>query len=120
MIKTKRAYEKPAKEDGTRVLVDRLWPRGISKSAASVDEWLKEIAPSDGLRKWFHHDPSRWEDFRRRYTKELKGKKDLTKKLMDISRSGTLTLVYSARDEIHNQANVLKEFLENETVHQPK
>ena len=111
MIKTKRVYEKSAKDDGTRVLVDRLWPRGISKKAAKIDEWLKEIAPSDKLRKWFGHDPAKWKDFKRKYIKELQGKRDL-KKLQDISRVGTLTLVYSARDEMHNQAIALKEFLE--------
>ena len=112
MIKTKRVYEKTAKEDGIRVLVDRLWPRGISKKDAKIDEWLKEIAPSDNLRKWFGHDPRKWEGFKRKYLKELEGKRDLKKKLQDISRVGTLTLVYSARDEMHNQAIVLKEFLE--------
>lgn len=114
MIKTKRVYEKSAKDDGTRVLVDRLWPRGISKKAATIDQWLREVAPSDELRKWFGHDPSKWEGFKRRYIQELEGKKDLKKKLQDISRIGTLTLVYSAKDEMHNQAIALKEFLERD------
>ena len=112
MIKTKRVYEKAAKEDGTRVLVDRLWPRGISKKAAKIDQWLREIAPSDRLRKWFAHDPKKWQVFKQKYVKELESKKDLAEKLKDISRSGTLTLLYSARDELHNQAIASKEFLE--------
>lgn len=116
MIKTKRVYEKSAKDDGTRVLVDRLWPRGISKKAAKIDEWLREIAPSDKLRKWFGHDPGKWEGFKRKYIKELEGKGDLKKKLLDISRVGTLTLVYSAKDEMHNQAIALKEFLEHDLI----
>ena len=116
MIKAKRVYEKSAKDDGTRVLVDRLWPRGISKKAAKIDEWLKEIAPSDKLRKWFGHDPSKWEGFKQKYLRELEGKRDLRKKLQDIARVGTLTLVYSARDEMHNQAIALKEFLETDLM----
>jgi uncharacterized protein YeaO (DUF488 family) len=116
MIKTKRVYEKSAKEDGTRVLVDRLWPRGISKKDARIDEWLREIAPSDKLRKWFGHDPSKWEDFKRKYMKELEGNRDLKSKLEEISRVGTLTLVYSAKDEMHNQAIALKEFLEHDLI----
>jgi uncharacterized protein YeaO (DUF488 family) len=115
MIRTKRVYEKPSREDGTRVLVDRLWPRGISKDGAKVDEWLREIAPSDRLRKWFRHDPDRWDGFKRKYMKELESRRDLREKLKDISKSGTLTLVYSARDEVHNQAIALKEFLEKDS-----
>jgi len=114
MIRTKRVYEKAVKEDGTRVLVDRLWPRGISKKAARIDEWLKEVAPSDKLRKWFAHDPKRWQGFEQKYTKELETKKDLIEKLRSVSRNRTLTLLYSARDELHNQAIVLKEFLESD------
>jgi uncharacterized protein YeaO (DUF488 family) len=117
MIRTKRVYEKPSREDGTRVLVDRLWPRGLSKDGAKVDEWLREMAPSDRLRKWFRHDPSRWDGFKQKYMKELESRKDLREKLKDISRSGTLTLVYSARDEMHNQAIALKEFLEEDSRH---
>jgi uncharacterized protein YeaO (DUF488 family) len=120
MIRTKRVYEKASREDGTRVLVDRLWPRGISKDGAKVDEWLREIAPSDRLRKWFRHDPGRWDRFKRKYMKELESRRDLREKLKDISKSGTLTLVYSARDEVHNQAIVLKEFLEKDSGCQPK
>jgi uncharacterized protein YeaO (DUF488 family) len=114
MIRTKRVYEKAVKEDGTRVLVDRLWPRGISKKAARIDEWLREVAPSDKLREWFAHDPERWQGFKQKYTRELKTKKDLIGKLRRVSRNKTLTLLYSARDELHNQAIVLKEFLESD------
>ena len=114
MIKTKRAYEKSAKDDGTRVLVDRLWPRGITKKAAGIDEWLREIAPSDKLRKWFAHDPEKWQGFERKYVKELEGKRNLIEKLKGTSRTGMLTLLYSAKDELHNQAAVLKEFLEDD------
>jgi uncharacterized protein YeaO (DUF488 family) len=116
MIKTKRVYEKAAKEDGTRVLVDRLWPRGISKKAAKIDQWLREIAPSDRLRKWFAHDPKKWQVFKQKYVKELESKKDMAEKLKYVSRSGTLTLLYSARDELHNQAIALKEFLETDLI----
>ncbi len=91
MIKTKRVYERPSREDGTRILVDRLWPRGISKDAAKVDEWMREIGPSDKLRKWFGHDPKKWDGFRRRYVEELKQKSDLTNRLSLISKKGTLT-----------------------------
>lgn len=111
MIKIKRVYEKPAEEDGTRILVDRLWPRGISKKSARIDEWMKEIGPSDKLRKWFGHEPKKWQEFKQKYWRELQVKKDLTEELKRISESGTLTLVYSARDELHNQAVALKRFL---------
>ena len=113
MIQAKRVYEKPRKADGTRILVDRLWPRGVSKQAARVDKWLKEIAPSDELRKWFAHDPRKWLQFKSRYKKELEGKRDLIDELREISKRGALTLVYSAKDEAHNQAAVLKEILES-------
>lgn len=111
-IRIKRIYEKAREEDGIRILIDRLWPRGISKEAARVDEWMKEIAPSDKLRKWFAHDPKKWAQFRERHRKELQGKKDLIERLRDTSKSWTLTLVYSAKDELHNQAVVLEEFLD--------
>ena len=113
MIRIKRIYEEAGKGDGTRILIDRLWPRGVSKEAAKVDEWLKEIAPSDKLRKWFNHDSKKWNEFKRKYRAELITKKDLVEKLRDISRTRTLTLVYSAKDELHNQAVALKELLEN-------
>ena len=110
-IKLKRAYEEPCKEDGTRILVDRLWPRGVRKEDAAIDLWLKEIAPSAELRKWFAHDPDKWAEFRKRYRKELKGHADEVRQIRDKAREGTVTLVYSARDQEHNQAVVLQEFL---------
>ena len=111
MIKLKKVYEKPSKEDGLRVLVERLWPRGFTKERASVDLWLKDIAPSTELRKWFGHDPAKWEQFCKRYMTELKQKKDAVNLLKQKSKEGTITLVYAARDEKHNSAVALKEIL---------
>ena len=110
-VRIKRAYEPPSPNDGTRVLVDRLWPRGVKKAAAGISQWMKEIAPSNELRKWFGHDPERWEEFRRRYKAELAQKRELVGQLRDLARKGPLTLVYSAHDEAHNQAVVLREKL---------
>lgn len=111
MIKLKRAYEKPATADGCRVLVDRLWPRGLTKQKAHVALWLRDIAPSPRLRKWFSHDPDRWRAFQQRYWAELKDRRDLVSDLRKKARSGTVTLVYAARDEDHNNAVALKRFL---------
>jgi len=111
-IALKRIYEKPSKEDGFRVLVERLWPRGITKERASVDLWLKDVAPSTELRKWFGHDPAKWEQFCKRYRVELEQKKDAVCLLKQKSKEGAITLVYAARDEKHNSAVVLKEILE--------
>jgi len=111
MIKLKRIYDPYSRQDGKRVLVDRLWPRGIKKENAHIDEWLKDIAPSDALRKWYSHDPSRWEEFKKRYTNELKDKKELLKELLADSREGTVTLLFGARDIEHNNAVVIKELL---------
>jgi uncharacterized protein YeaO (DUF488 family) len=110
-VRLKRAYEAPEKSDGTRILVDRLWPRGVSKEEAEFDEWIKEIAPSAELRTWFGHDPRRWHEFRSRYRAELAGHSDMVKDLSDRAREGTITLVYSARDEIHNDAIVLRDVI---------
>ena len=110
-IKIKRVYEQPDKDDGVRILVDRLWPRGLTKEKAAVDLWLKEIAPSTELRKWFGHDPEKWTSFRRRYETELRHNGDLLKLLKQKAREGTVTLVYGARDQKHNEALVLKQFL---------
>lgn len=110
-VTIKRAYEPPAARDGTRILVDRLWPRGVKKADAGISQWMKEIAPSKELRKWFGHDPARWEEFRRRYRVELKDKRQLVGQLRDLAQEGRLTLVYSAHDEAHNQAVVLRELL---------
>ena len=111
-IKIKRAYEQPHNDDGLRILVDRLWPRGLTKEKASIDLWLKEIAPSTELRKWFAHDPDKWKRFRGRYETEISHKPDLIKVLKEKARAGTITLIYGARDEKHNEALVLKQFLE--------
>ncbi len=111
MIKTKRAYEAPERSDGERYLVDRLWPRGIKKASLQIEAWVKEAGPSDELRKWFGHEPERFPEFRRRYRKELQ-KNPATNELLEAARRGDITLVYSAKDEEHNQAVVLKEWLE--------
>ena len=110
-FKLKRAYEEPTGEDGFRVLVERLWPRGLSKERAALDLWLKEVAPSPELRKWFAHDPARWEPFQERYWKELEQREDEVALLRGKSKEGTVTLVYAARDEAHNGALALKQFL---------
>ncbi len=112
MISIKRIYEPAKPDDGFRVLVDRLWPRGLSKDKARLDLWLKDIAPSDKLRKWFGHDPARWGEFRKRYGNELEGKEDLLRTLAGKAESGKVTLLYGAKDTEHNQAIVLKEHLE--------
>ena len=110
-IRLKRAYERPAPADGTRILVDRLWPRGVSKAAAAIDRWVKEIAPSTTLRKWFGHDPARWPEFRRRYAAELREHADELASLRNQARRGPITLIYSAHDEAHNDAVVLRSIL---------
>ena len=112
MIKLKRIYQQPDSGDGKRILVDRLWPRGISKDDAKLDGWLKEIAPSDALREWFGHDPTRWEEFRKRYREELKLQDELLEQLRAETRKGTVTLLFAAKDEEHNNAVVLEELLD--------
>ncbi|MHB8066725.1 MAG: DUF488 domain-containing protein [Desulfobaccales bacterium] len=112
MIKLKRVYLPPAPDDGLRVLVERLWPRGFTKERAALDVWLKEVAPSPELRRWFGHDPAKWPEFRRRYWQELAAKKRETDFLQQEGRKGIVTLVYAARDEEHNAALALKQFLE--------
>ena len=107
----KRAYERPARDDGTRILVDRLWPRGVSKDAAALDEWMKEIAPSTELRQWFGHDPARWNEFRCRYAEEVRHHQSLLKTLRARARQGRITLVYSAHDEAHNDAVALRDII---------
>ncbi|MBI3464379.1 MAG: DUF488 family protein [Planctomycetes bacterium] len=113
MIRTKRIYDKPARNDGVRVLIDRLWPRGVSKAVAQVDLWLKAIAPSDERRKWFDHDPRRWDQFRQRYAKELARWKDVVVPVVEyLERDhGVVTLLYAAKDEEHNNAAVLRDYL---------
>jgi uncharacterized protein YeaO (DUF488 family) len=110
-VRLKRAYEPPSTSDGYRVLVDRLWPRGVRKERASLDEWEKELAPSTELREWFAHEPARFAEFRRRYTDELRSERPRLAALRRRAREGTLTLVYSARDEQHNDAVVLADVL---------
>lgn len=112
-IHVKRAYDTPTKRDGTRYLVDRIWPRGVKKDEIAIEAWLKELGPSNELRKWFAHDPARWAEFKKRYFKELDGKKDLWEPVRSEARKHTVTLVYSAKDEEHNQAVALREFLES-------
>ncbi len=111
-IRLKRVYEPPEAEDGCRVLVERLWPRGMSKEKARVDVWLKEIAPSTELRRWFAHDPARWSEFRRRYQEELASNSNAVSRLLDLVREGPVTLVYAASDLRHNSTVVLRPFLE--------
>jgi uncharacterized protein YeaO (DUF488 family) len=111
-IRLKRAYEEPSEDGGTRILVERLWPRGVSKEAAAIDSWLKEVAPSTELRKWFGHDPDRWEEFRKRYWAELGDKDELLGDLRRRLKEGLVTFVFAAKDEEHNSAVALKEYLE--------
>jgi uncharacterized protein YeaO (DUF488 family) len=112
LIQVKRVYEKPSRKDGLRILVDRLWPRGLTKERAAVKLWLKDVAPSTELRKWFGHDPAKWKEFQARYRQELREKKDALELLKQKSEAHTVTLVYGARDEEHNEALVLKKILE--------
>lgn len=112
MIKIKRIYEKAEDKDGFRILIDRLWPRGLSKEKARIDEWLRDIAPSNELRRWFHHDLSRWEAFKKRYREELKGKNTISERIIKVAKKGNVTLTYAAKDKEHNNAIILKEFLE--------
>ncbi len=111
-VRLKRAYERAARKDGYRVLVDRLWPRGVTKRALALDDWLRDLAPSTQLRKWFGHDPAKWRQFERRYRRELREQKQGLELLKQKSRGHTVTLVYGARDEEHNEAVVLKAVLE--------
>jgi uncharacterized protein YeaO (DUF488 family) len=111
MIKIKRVYDPFEREDGKRILIDRLWPRGIKKEDLKMDEWLKEIAPSDKLRKWFSHDPKKYEEFKKRYAKELEDKSVILKRIKSESKKGTITILFSAKDTEHNNATVLKELL---------
>jgi uncharacterized protein YeaO (DUF488 family) len=116
MIRLKRAYEPSADADGVRVLVDRRWPCNVWKSEAKIDRWLKEIAPSEALTTWFHWDPEKWPEFRRRYWQELYGKLDLVEEIARLDREGVVTLVYRAKDTKHNNALALKEFLEHRAI----
>jgi uncharacterized protein YeaO (DUF488 family) len=110
-VRLKRAYEPAEATDGTRILVDRLWPRGVSKERAALDQWMKEIAPSTELRKWFGHDPQRWVEFCWRYNDELHQNAELLNQIRSLARKGPVTLVYSAHDEVHNDAIVLRDVI---------
>jgi uncharacterized protein YeaO (DUF488 family) len=116
VIRIKRVYDAKDKADGFRVLVDRLWPRGLTKKQAGVDLWLKDIAPSRDLRKWFSHDPEKWDQFKRKYFAELKANRETVEQVMRKAREkGGVTLLFAARDQIRNNAVVLKEFLERKS-----
>jgi uncharacterized protein YeaO (DUF488 family) len=113
LIKIKRVYESSSEEDGFRILVDRLWPRGLSKESAQIDAWLKDIAPSDSLRKWFSHDPKKWIEFKKRYHEELKEKKDTVSKIKSLEKEKRMvTFLYSAKDKEHNNAVFLQEYMQ--------
>lgn len=114
MLKTKRAYDPPDPSDGTRFLVDRLWPRGIKKDQLEMKAWLKDVAPSPSLRKWFAHDPAKWQEFQRRYRAELEANPDAWQPILEAAKHGDITLLYSARDTEHNSAALLKTFLEEQ------
>ena len=109
-IRVKRVYEPPSTRDGRRILVDRLWPRGLSKADAKIDDWPKDIAPSTELRKWFDHDPERWSEFKRRYFAELESKSDTVRALLDYVRAGTVTFLYSSKERRLNNVVALKEY----------
>ncbi len=113
MLKIKRAYDKPESADGKRILIDRLWPRGVSKADARIDEWVKDLGPSTELRKWFGHDPEKWEEFRKRYIKELSApdKSMLLGKIAQTAEHGSITLIYSAKDTEHSDVKVLEELI---------
>ncbi len=111
MIKIKRIYDPASPQDGKRIYIDRLWPRGMKKEEVKIDEWLKEISPSDVLRKWFGHDPSKYVEFKRRYEKELKKHSEILEKIRKEAKRKTVTLLFSAKDEEHNNATVMKEIL---------
>jgi uncharacterized protein YeaO (DUF488 family) len=117
VIAIKRAYEKSSSLDGARYLVDRLWPRGVKKAALTVTGWLKDVAPSDKLRRWFGHDPKKWKEFQRRYFAELDNNPDAWKPLVEAARNGNVTLVFGARDIEHNNAAALQRYLEAKLKH---
>ncbi len=113
MIHLKRVYDPAASADGKRFLVERLWPRGVKKEVLRLDAWLKDVAPSDGLRRWFSHDPAKWDEFQRRYVQELDGNKSAWQPLLEAARHGAVTLIYSSHDTEHNNAVALRQYLEH-------
>ena len=119
-VRLKRVYAPAEPSDGVRILVDRLWPRGLRKSSAAIDHWLKELAPSTELRKWFGHEPSRWGEFRRRYRRELSGKASVLAELSALGGRGPVTLLFAARDEAHNEAVVLRDLVRRRAAATPR
>ncbi len=113
MIKIKRVYDEPSRDDGKRILIDRLWPRGLKKEDARIDEWIKEIAPSNELRKWFNHDPDKWREFKRRFFAELRRTQVVVDGIISASRKGTVTLLFGAKEERFNNAVALQEYIES-------
>ena len=113
MIKIKRVYDRPSQDDGKRILIDRLWPRGLKKEDAQIDEWVKELAPSNELRKWFGHDPDKWGEFRKRFFSELHEHEDLVEGINGAARKGTVTLLFGSMEERFNNAVALKEYIES-------
>lgn len=118
-VAVKRIYDKPAPDDGLRVLVDRLWPRGISRRRAALDEWMAELAPSTALREWFGHEPSRWDGFRHRYRAELRSRREAIETLRRLATAKRVTLLYAARDPLHNNAEVLRQMIEGDEGRRP-
>ncbi|HTG02355.1 MAG TPA: DUF488 family protein [Nitrospirota bacterium] len=116
MVKVKRVYEPPSRDDGKRILIDRLWPRGLKKTDAVADEWMKELAPSAKLRIWFAHDPGKYSEFKKRFFRELAEKKDQVDEIMTFANRGTVTLLYGSKEERYNNAAALKEYLEGKTA----
>lgn len=112
MIQVKRVYEPAGPDDGTRILVERLWPRGMKKASFQMHTWQKDVAPSDGLRRWFHHDPKKWDEFRRRYGGELDARPETWEPILEAARHGRVTLLYSAQNTQHNNAVALRDYLE--------
>jgi uncharacterized protein YeaO (DUF488 family) len=115
-VRLKRAYDAPVSSDGTRILIDRLWPRGVRKTDAAIDRWTKDIAPSTMLRKWFGHDPARWQEFQQRYTQEIHRHRDRLEELRTLAHTGRITLVFAAHDKMHNDAVVLRDVLLGRTA----
>lgn len=112
MIKIKRVYDHPSKDDGKRILIDRLWPRGLKKEDVQIDEWVKDIAPSNQLRKWFNHDPKKWDEFKNRFFTELRGKREMVEKIINAAGKGTVTLLFGSKEERFNNAVALKEYID--------
>ncbi len=111
MIKIKRVYDRPSPNDGKRLLIDRLWPRGLRKEGARIDKWMKEIAPSNELRKWFNHDPDKWAEFKRRFFTELEERQEMVNEIVNLARKGTVTLLFGSKEERFNNAVALKEYI---------